>query len=142
MLMPSRIAVACLRALALLPAFSRPGRAQEPPAGGYAQQPVVTERLYQRLRFEADGTGRRDLHVRVRVQTEAGVQALGEIAYGYNSAEETLTIDSVLVHKAGGGIVAAGPDAVQDATAPVARLAPVYSALRPKILTVPSLRPG
>ena len=132
-----------LQALALLvPALSRPGRAQERPAGAYALQPVVTERLYQRLRFEADGTGRRDLHVRARVQTEAGVQGLGEISYGYNSAEETLTIDSVLVHKTGGGIVAAGPDAVQDATAPVARLAPVYSDLRHKILTVPSLRPG
>ncbi len=143
MLMPSRIIVPWLQALALvLPAFSRPGRAQEPPAGSYAQQPVITEQLHQHLRFEADGTGRRDLHLRVRVQTEAGVQALGEIAYGYNSAEETLTIDSVLVHKASGGIVAAGPDAVQDATAPVARLAPVYSDLRHKILTVPSLRPG
>src|SRR5882762_10402884 len=92
--------------------------AQQPPLPDYTQQPLVTERLYQRLRFEADGTGRRDLHARIRVQTEAGVEALGEISYPYNSAEETLTIDSVLVHKSGGGIVAAGPDAVQDATAP------------------------
>ncbi len=116
--------------------------AQQPPPPDYAQQPVITERLHQRVRFEADGTGRRDLRVRARVQTEAGVQALGEISYGYNSAEETLTIDSVLVHKTGGGTVAAGPEAVQDVTAPVARLAPVYSDLRYKILTVPSLRPG
>jgi len=116
--------------------------AQQPPLPDYTQQPLVTEQLYQRLRFEGDGTGRRDLHARIRVQTEAGVEALGEISYPYNSAEETLTIDSVLVHKSGGGIVAAGPDAVQDATAPVARVAPVYSDLRHKILTVPSLRPG
>ena len=36
---------------------------------------MITERLHQRVRFEADGTGRRDLRVRARVQTEAGVQA-------------------------------------------------------------------
>src|SRR3989442_1352537 len=119
-----------LQALALLvPALSRPGRAQERPAGAYALQPVVTERLYQRLRFEADGTGRRDLHVRARVQTEAGVQGLGEISYGYNSAEETPTIDPVLVHKTGGGIAAAGPAALQDATPPAPRPAPVHSNL-------------
>src|SRR5256885_3488330 len=115
---------------------------QQSPRPDYAQQPLVTERLYQRVRFEADGTGRRELRVRVRVQTEAGVQALGEITYNYNSAEETLDIDSVLVHKVGGTTVAAGPDAVQDVTAPVVRLAPVYSDLRNKIVTVPSLRPG
>jgi tetratricopeptide (TPR) repeat protein/transglutaminase-like putative cysteine protease len=116
--------------------------AQESSPDRYAKQPIVMERFYQRVRFEPDGTARRDIRVRARVQTEAGVQQLGEIPYGYNSAEETLAIDSVFVHKAGGGTVAAGPDAVQDVTAPIARLAPVYSDLRYKILTVPSLRPG
>ncbi len=129
------LAAALVAAAALLPA-------QQPATADYSQQPLVTERLYQYVRFEPDGTGRRDLHVRVRVQTEAGVQALGEITYPYNSAEETLDIDSVVVHKTGGSTVTAGPEAVQDVTAPVARVAPVYSDLRNKILTVPSLRPG
>src|SRR5438105_4544627 len=135
----SRPPMALVAGLAAAAALLSPQQSSRP---DYAQQPLVSERLYQRVRFEADGTGRRDLRVRVRVQTEAGVQALGEITYDYNSAEETLLIDSVLVHKAGGTTVAAGPDAVQDVTAPVARLAPVYSDLRNKILTVPSLRPG
>jgi len=135
----SRPPMALVAGLAAAAALLSPQQSSRP---DYAQQPLVSERLYQRVRFEADGTGRRDLRVRVRVQTEGGVQALGEITYDYNSAEETLEIDSVLVHKVGGTTVAAGPDAVQDVTAPVARLAPVYSDLRNKILTVPSLRPG
>jgi len=65
------LAAALVAAAALLPA-------QQPATADYSQQPLVTERLYQHVRFEPDGTGRRDLHVRVRVQTEAGVQALGE----------------------------------------------------------------
>src|SRR5256885_10677390 len=114
---------------------------QQSPRPDYAQQPLVTERLYQRVRFEADGTGRRELRVRVRVQTEAGVQALGEITYNYNSAEETLDIDSVLVHKAGGTTVAAGPAARPGVAAPAARLAPPHPALPDNILPDPSPRP-
>src|SRR2546429_8618361 len=114
------LAAALVAAAALLPA-------QQPATTDYTQQPLVTDRLYQHLRFEPDGTARRDLHVRVRAQTEAGVQALGELTYSYNSAEETLDIHSVVVHKTGGATVTAGPDAVQDVTAPVARGAPVYS---------------
>src|SRR5256885_13488350 len=91
---------------------------QQSPRPDYAQQPLVTERLYQRVRFEADGTGRRELRVRVRVQTEAGVQALGEITYNYNSAEETLDIDSVPVHKVGGTTVAAGAPAPAERAPP------------------------
>src|SRR2546430_17665707 len=87
----------------------------------YTQQPLVTERLYQHLRFEPDGTGRRDLHVRVRAQTEAGVQALGEITYSYNSAEETLDIDSVVVRKTGGATVTAGPGPGPNGTDPPGR---------------------
>src|SRR5256885_13533475 len=81
---------------------------QQSPRPDYAQQPLVTERLYQRVRFEADGTGRRELRVRVRVQTEAGGEALGGNTYNYNPAEKTLGNDSGLVHKARRTTVAAG----------------------------------
>ncbi len=108
----------------------------------YPQELFVIEQFHIRARFENDGTARRETLVRIRVQSEAGVQQLGQLVFGYNSANERLEIDSVKVRKADGTTVSALPDAIQDMTAPVAREAPVYSDLRQKQVTVPGLRQG
>jgi Flp pilus assembly protein TadD len=108
----------------------------------YTQEPFLIEKYYSVARFENDGTGERDLNVRIRVQTEAGLQALGELVFGYRDANEKMDVHSVVVHKADGTNVAAGPDAVKEMTAPIARDAPVYTDYREKHITVPSLRPG
>lgn len=108
----------------------------------YSQEPVVFEQLYTRARFENDGTGRREVTVRVRVQSDVGVEQFGQLLFGYNSANERLEIDYVRVRKADGTVVTAGADAVQDLSAPIAREAPVYTDFRQKHITVPGLRPG
>ena len=91
----------------------------------YSQEPFVVEQFYNRVRFENDGTGRRELAVRIRVQSEAGVQQLGQLVFGYSSANERLEVDAVEVRRADGSITAASSDAVRDMTSPVARDAPV-----------------
>ena len=112
------------------------------PSNNYAQEPFVIEKYYSSARFENDGTGERDLHVRIRVQSDAGVQALGELVFGYNAGNEKIEVKSVVVHKTDGTNVAAGSDAVRDMTAPVARDAPVYTDYKEEHITVPGLRPG
>ncbi|HVH67748.1 MAG TPA: DUF3857 domain-containing protein [Gemmatimonadales bacterium] len=121
--------------------------AQQPPQrspalADYAGQPLVFERIREVLRFDDDGRGVLTVAVRVRVQTEAGLQALGQLALPYSAANERLDVDTVRVRKAGGGVVLAPASAVQDVTTPIAREAPVYSDLRAKVVTVPGLRPG
>jgi Flp pilus assembly protein TadD/transglutaminase-like putative cysteine protease len=113
---------------------------QSPP--DYAQEPFIIEKYYSTARFENDGTGERDLNVRIRVQSDAGLQALGELVFGYSDANEKMEVRSVVVHKADGTNVTAGPDAVKETTAPIARDAPVYTDYKEKHITVPSLRPG
>jgi Flp pilus assembly protein TadD/transglutaminase-like putative cysteine protease len=113
---------------------------QSPP--DYAQEPFVIEKYYSTARFENDGTGERDLNVRIRVQSDAGLQALGELVFGYSDANEKMEVRSVVVHKADGTNVTAGPDAVKETTAPIARDAPVYTDYKEKHITVPSLRTG
>jgi tetratricopeptide (TPR) repeat protein/transglutaminase-like putative cysteine protease len=108
----------------------------------YSQEAFVIEKLNVRYRFEADGTGRRELTARIRVQSEAGVQQWGQLQIGYNSANERVEIPYVRVLKEDGSVVKAGDDAVQDLTAPVEREAPVYTDYRQKHVTVPGLRPG
>src|SRR2546427_13121176 len=61
----------------------------------YSQEPFVIEQYYTRSRFEKDGTGRCELHVRIRVQSETGAQQLGQLVFGYNSANDRMTIGSV-----------------------------------------------
>jgi len=108
----------------------------------YSQESFVIEKLHSSYRFERDGTGRKEMTARIRVQSEAGVQQWGQIQFGYNSANERVEIPYVRVLKQDGSVVKAGDDAVQDLSAPIEREAPVYTDYRQKHITVPGLRPG
>src|SRR3954466_13460077 len=108
----------------------------------YSREAMVYEQYRTLVRFENDGTGRRDSIARVRVQSEAGVQMLGQLAFGYNAANEKIEINYVRVKKSDGKVVTAGPEAVQDLSSPVQRDAPIYTDTREKHVTVPALRPG
>src|ERR1700722_15225186 len=108
----------------------------------YSQESFVIETMHTRYKFESDGTGRKELVARIRVQSEAGVQQWGQLQLGYNSANERVEIPYVRVLKEDGTVVKAGDDAVQDLSAPVEHEAPVYTDFRQKHITVPGLRPG
>jgi tetratricopeptide (TPR) repeat protein len=129
--------------------------AQQPPLPGapsatktaakpadYSQEPYVVESQRTAWRFDNDGTGRREVTARILVQSEAGVEQLGQLIIGYNSANESVAIPYVRVRKPDGILITAPETAVQDLTAPVAREAPVYTDYRQKHVSVPGLRPG
>jgi len=127
------------------------GQTASPPATGlqvaakandYAEESFVIEELHARYRFESDGTGRREISARIRVQSEAGVQQWGQLQFGYNSVNERIEIPYVRVIRKDGSVVTAGEDAVQDLSAPIENEAPVYTDYRQKHVTVPGLRPG
>src|SRR5438445_10855283 len=52
----------------------------------YSQEPFVIEQYHTRSRFEKDGTGRGQLHVRTRVQTGARGRQLVRAGFGKESA--------------------------------------------------------
>jgi tetratricopeptide (TPR) repeat protein len=108
----------------------------------FATQPFVIERMHHAVRFETDGTSRRMLDVRVRIQSAAALQWFGQLQIPYGSAYQRLDVDTVRVHKVGGTTVTAPASAVQDVSGPLAREAPIYSDIRLKIVTVPGLQPG
>ena len=108
----------------------------------YTREAMVYEQYRTLVRFENDGTGRRDSIARVRVQSDAGVQMLGQLVFGYNAANEKIEINYVRVKKSDGKVITATADAVQDLTSPIQRDAPVYTDTREKHVTVPALRPG
>ena len=108
----------------------------------HSQESYVVEKLRTAYRFENDGTGRREISARVKIQSEAGVEQWGQLIVGYNSANEQVEIPYVRVLKADGSTVTAQPDAVQDLSIPLEKEAPVYTDYRQKHVTVPGLRPG
>ncbi|HEX4076297.1 MAG TPA: DUF3857 domain-containing protein [Candidatus Acidoferrales bacterium] len=122
------------------PAASAPVAKQSAP--DYSQEPIVVEQYTTSVRFENDGTGERDVTARIRVQSDAGVRLLGQLPFGYSSANEQMDVRYVRVRKPDGSVVTAAPSAVTDMTAAVAREAPVYTDLKEKHITVPDLAPG
>jgi len=123
------------------PAARKPAPQNLQPAD-YSQEPFVIEQYYTTARFETDGTSERTLAVRIRVQSDAGVQQLGELIFGYNSSNEVMDVRFVRVNKKDGSVVTASSDSVKDMTAAVARDAPEYTDYKEKHVTVPSLHSG
>jgi Domain of Unknown Function with PDB structure (DUF3857) len=108
----------------------------------FSQEPAIYESIHVLMRYENDGPGTRKIGSRIRVQTAAGLTAGGQLIFQYNAADEQVEIKSVRVLKPDGSVVTAGPDSVQDLSAPVAREAPMYSDARQKHVTVPGVSVG
>src|SRR6516165_1744390 len=75
----------------------------------YSQEAVVVEESRTFLKFDDDGTGRRDVYMRVRTQSEAGVRNSVKLVLGQTSSNERPNIAFMREHKPAGMIVAAAP---------------------------------
>lgn len=119
-----------------------PGRgAQASPSdtAGYAYRVQSTETEYT---FRSDGTGRKTFTAHLRVQTEAGVSALGQLTFPYTAAFEDPEIEYARVVKPDGEVVRADDSDVHDRSLPAGTATPVYSDARALHVAVPRLRPG
>ncbi len=112
---------------------------QAPVPPDYSQQAFVVEHSRQSMRFENDGTGREEHEAVIKITSESGVQALGQLKIGYSALSDQLDIVYVRVRKPDGTVVTAQDSAIQDLTIPDA---PVYTDYHQKHISVPSLRPG
>ncbi len=72
---------------------------------GTSEEAVVFDRMDDLVRFEDDGTGVREATAVIRVQSQAGVKALGQLVFGYSSATEKLDVDYVRVRKPDGRVI-------------------------------------
>ena len=91
------------------------------------------------MRFENDGTGSLDVEAQIKIISESGVQALGQVKIGFSALNEKLDVDYVRVRKPDGTVITAQESSIQDLTFPDA---PVYTDYHEKHISVPSLRPG
>jgi tetratricopeptide (TPR) repeat protein len=112
---------------------------QTGPPPDYSQEAYVVERSSKTMRFENDGTGVEQTDAQIKIISESGVQAFGQIKVGYSALSEKLDIVYVRTRKPDGSVVTAQESAVQDLTFADA---PVYTDYHIKDISVPSLRPG
>jgi tetratricopeptide (TPR) repeat protein len=115
------------------------GPAQAPTPPDYSQEAYVVEHYSESMRFEDDGTGVIQTDARIKIISESGVQALGQLKVGYSALSDKLEIPYVRVRKPDGTVVTAQESAIQDLTFPDA---PVYTDYHEKHISVPALRPG
>src|ERR1700756_1506006 len=125
------------------PANPAPQQAVAPlKAPSYDKEPYVFELIENKVRFEADGKGQRELSVRVKVQSESAVRELGLLIYPYDSSFESLDVVYARVTKPDGTIVNTPPFDVQELDSAVSRQAPMYTDQREKHIAIKSLSTG
>src|SRR5215467_5080627 len=137
---PSRISASLL--LGCLCALNAAAQSSSAKKNDHSQEAAIYERILNRVRFENDGTGVEETEAVVRVQSQAGVKAFGQMVFGYSSATEKLEVEYVRVRKADGRIVATPESTAQDFALDISREAPTYSDYRQRHISVVSLEPG
>lgn len=105
-------------------------------------EPYVIEFLQNKLVFEADGKGNRDLTLRVSIKSESAVREFGLIAYPFAAAFESLDILYARVRKPDGSVVETPPSDIQEVDSAVSREAPMYTDQREKHIAIKSLSVG
>lgn len=76
------------------------------------------------------------------MQSQAGIQQLGQLIFGYSSATEKLEVDYVRVRKPGGQVVETPAANAQDFAPEILREAPSYTDYRQRHISVVGLQPG
>jgi tetratricopeptide (TPR) repeat protein len=115
---------------------------QAPVRPDYSKEAFVLEQSSDKFKFQNDGTSVRELSMRLRVQSDAGVQQFGVLKFSYQSSSESFAVDYVRVHMPDGSVVLTPAESFQDMPADVTREAPFYSDLQEKHVAVKGLGPG
>ncbi|HEX6878978.1 MAG TPA: DUF3857 domain-containing protein, partial [Terriglobales bacterium] len=111
-------------------------------APDYSKQAYVIEHVLNRVSYEADGMGTRETTASILMTSDAGVQAFAVLSFPYASENEAVEIDYVRVRKADGSVIATPAYNIQDMPGEITRVAPMYSDLKEKHVTVKGLGVG
>src|SRR5882757_6306266 len=121
------------------PASAAPTAAAKPDLTGEA---LVIEKDNTVVRFAKDGSSVRTVSVTEHIVSDSGVRDAGILSIPFAALTQTVTFDSVRVHKPSGEVIETPAEDAQEVPAPVTQAAPMYSDLRTKQLPVKSLSVG
>ncbi|HEY2819398.1 MAG TPA: DUF3857 domain-containing protein [Candidatus Acidoferrum sp.] len=150
-----------LAATALLfAAITLPSRAQNPSAPHASQSPAAKleakpdttpaipetpaqiELLETKIRFESNGDSRKEVHTRVRINSELGARQFSHLNFNFNRAYEKVEIPQVHITHNSGGSADILPSAITDQPDPVVGDVPAYQDVRIKSIRILGLEPA
>jgi len=99
----------------------------KPAATDYSKEAFVLEQSSDKFKYENDGTYTREMHMGIRIQSDAGVQHFSVVKFAYQNSSQIFAIDYVRVTKADGTVVVTPPDTFQDMPADITQAAPFYT---------------
>jgi uncharacterized protein DUF3857 len=115
---------------------------EKPAAKATAKLPAEIELLETQIRFETNGSSRKEVHARVKINDELGVRQFGRLNFDFNRAFQQVEIPSVLITHTSGGTVDVLPGAITDQPNPAVVDAPAYQDVRVKSVRILGLEPG
>jgi transglutaminase-like putative cysteine protease/tetratricopeptide (TPR) repeat protein len=144
--MPRRWSISVCLLFASLCAFllstNAAAQVSSPKKNDHAGEAAIFQRIFNRARFENDGTSVEETEAVVLIQSEAGVREFGQLVFGYSSATEKLEVEYVRVRKPDGQLIVTPESTAQDFASDVLKDAPMYTDYRQRHISVAALRPG
>ena len=107
-----------------------------------AENPSQIELLETHYRFETNGDSRKEVHTRVHINNELGVQQFARLNFDYNRSFQSIEIPLVHITHPSGGTADILPSAITDNPNPAVVNAPAYQDVRVKSVRILGLEPG
>ncbi|MGC1618367.1 MAG: DUF3857 domain-containing protein [Candidatus Acidiferrum sp.] len=104
--------------------------------------PAEIELFETRVRFETDGSSRKEVHALVKINDELGVRQFARLNFDFNRSFEQIEIPLVRITHSNGGVVDILPSAITDTPNPAVVNAPAYQDVRVKSVRILGLEPG
>jgi len=98
--------------------------------------------LDTRIRVEANGDMRKQVHTRIHINNELGVRQFSHLNFDYNRAYQQIEIPSVHITHASGGTADILPSGITDQPNPAVVDTPAYQDVRIKSVRILGLAPG
>jgi hypothetical protein len=125
-----------------LPAKIQEKNQEKSAAKSSPKTPAEIALLETRIRFETDGSSRKEVHARVKINDELGARQFARLNFDFNRAFEQIEIPLVRITHPSGGLVDVLPGAITDNSNPAVANAPAYQDVRVKSVRILGLEPG
>ena len=111
-------------------------------AHGEAPLPAQITLLETKVRFEANGDSRKEVHAVVKINNEIGVSQFAHLNFDFNRSFQSVDIPMVRITHPGGGTADILPSAITDHPNPAVVNAPAYQDVRVKSVRILGLGPA
>ena len=139
---PHLLLLFVLAGLGISSALPTKSFAQDAKPSDYSKEAFVIEQKTVKMAFQNDGTYSIDTEVRIKIQSQAGLQALGVLNFPYASANSNLDVVYVRVIRPDKQVVTTPDENTLDMPAEITRQAPFYSDMKTKQVAVKGLEVG